>query len=112
MFLKDPRSTVIYAHTKEIRVRNALNERFPEEFVHDTTLYTGGCNCTHRRLFILLGSFLRLHSLSLLCAEGVEPSAIISAMALARKTATGAPLTGNCSRRYPSKEVFLLDLYK
>jgi hypothetical protein len=49
VFPDDPRSTVIYEHTKEIRVRNALNERFPGEFVHDTTLYTGGCDCTHRR---------------------------------------------------------------
>jgi len=39
---------VIYAHTKEIRVRNAINKHF-EGFVHDTPLYTGGCDCTHRR---------------------------------------------------------------
>ena len=39
---------MIYEHTKEIRVRNAINEHF-EGFVHDTPLYTGGCDCTHRR---------------------------------------------------------------
>jgi hypothetical protein len=39
---------VIYEHTKEIRVRNALNENF-DGFVHDTSLYTGECDCTHRR---------------------------------------------------------------
>jgi hypothetical protein len=29
-------------------VRNAINEHF-DGFVHDTPLYTGGCDCTHRR---------------------------------------------------------------
>jgi len=48
LFPTDPRSTVIYEHTKEIRVRNAINAVF-EGFVHDTPLYTGNCDCTHRR---------------------------------------------------------------
>ena len=48
IFPDDPRSKIIYEHTKEIRVRNAINENF-EGFIHDTTLYTGNCNCTHRR---------------------------------------------------------------
>jgi hypothetical protein len=39
---------VIYTHTKEIRVRNAINEHF-DGFVHDKPLYTGNCDCTHRR---------------------------------------------------------------
>jgi hypothetical protein len=39
---------VIYEHTKEILVRNALNENF-DGLVHDTSLYTGECDCTHRR---------------------------------------------------------------
>jgi hypothetical protein len=47
-FPSDPRSLVIYQHTKEIRVRNAINSRF-EGFVHDHPLYTGNCDCTHRR---------------------------------------------------------------
>jgi hypothetical protein len=47
-FPTDSRSTVIYAHTKEIMVRNIINEYF-DGFVHDTPLYTGGCDCTHRR---------------------------------------------------------------
>jgi hypothetical protein len=39
---------VIYSHTKEILVRNALNENF-DGLVHETSLYTGECDCTHRR---------------------------------------------------------------
>lgn len=48
VFPNDPRSTVIYEHTKEIQVRNAIIETF-DGFIHDTPLYTGNCNCTHRR---------------------------------------------------------------
>ena len=50
----DPRSTKIYEHTKEIRVRNAIaahaiiNPDF-EGFIHDKPIYTAGCDCTHRR---------------------------------------------------------------
>jgi hypothetical protein len=29
-------------------VRNTINSRFTG-FIHDTTLYAGGCDCTHRR---------------------------------------------------------------
>ena len=47
-FPTDSRSTVIYAHTKEIMVRNIINKHF-DGFIHDTPLYTGGCDCTHRR---------------------------------------------------------------
>jgi len=39
---------VIYEHTKEIKVRNAITERFTG-FIHDRPLYTGSCDCTHRR---------------------------------------------------------------
>ena len=54
VFPTDPRSTKIYEHTKEIRVRNAItetsltNELF-KGFVHDITMYTTNCDCTHRR---------------------------------------------------------------
>ena len=48
IFPDDERSKVIYTHTKEIMVRNIINSHF-EGFVHDTPLYTGGCDCTHRR---------------------------------------------------------------
>ena len=47
-FPADARSQVIYAHTKEIMVRNKINENF-EGFIHDRPLYTGNCDCTHRR---------------------------------------------------------------
>jgi hypothetical protein len=54
IFPDDPRSTVVYEHTKEIKVRNAImqealsNPMF-EGFVHDRPIYTGNCDCTHRR---------------------------------------------------------------
>ena len=48
VFPADPRSLVVYSHTKEIRVRNEINKNF-EGFVHDKPLYTGNCKCTHRR---------------------------------------------------------------
>ena len=48
VFPDDPRSTVIYEHTKEICVRNFINERY-EGFVHDTPMWLGGCDCTHKR---------------------------------------------------------------
>ena len=48
VFPNDPRSTKVYSHTKEIIVRNYINCQF-DGFVHDTPLYTGGCDCTHRR---------------------------------------------------------------
>ena len=48
VFPNDERSKVIHEHTKEIRVRNTINEKF-EGFIHDKPLYTGGCDCTHRR---------------------------------------------------------------
>ena len=48
IFPDDARSKVIYTHTKEIMVRNAINMNF-EGFIHDRPLYTGNCDCTHRR---------------------------------------------------------------
>ena len=48
VFPEDPRSAHVYTHTKEAAVRNMINEHFVG-FTHDTTLYTGGCDCTHRR---------------------------------------------------------------
>jgi len=54
LFPEDPRSTIIYSHTKEIQVRNAvikesLTNPLFEGFVHDRPLYTSNCDCTHRR---------------------------------------------------------------
>jgi hypothetical protein len=48
VFPDDDRSKVIYTHTKEIMVRNKINTNF-EGFIHDKPLYTGDCDCTHRR---------------------------------------------------------------
>jgi len=48
MFPNDGRSKVVYRHTKEIMVRNYINENF-DGFIHDKPLYTGNCDCTHRR---------------------------------------------------------------
>ncbi len=48
IFPSDPRSKIVYAHTKEIMVRNYINANF-DGFIHDTPLYTGNCDCTHRR---------------------------------------------------------------
>jgi hypothetical protein len=48
LFPEDERSKIVYTHTKEIRVRNAINNKF-RGFIHDRPLYTGDCDCTHRR---------------------------------------------------------------
>jgi len=66
-FPEDPRSKVIYAHTKEIRVRNAINEHF-EGFLHDKPLYTGHCDCTMRRRI----DHRKLIGSTLLCIETDE----------------------------------------
>lgn len=53
LFPKDPRGTKKYEKSKELRVRNEINKNFNKkngyEFIHDTKLYTGNCDCTHRR---------------------------------------------------------------
>jgi hypothetical protein len=48
IFPNDARSKYVYKHTKELMVRNIINSKF-EGFVHDVPLYTGNCDCTHRR---------------------------------------------------------------
>ena len=48
IFPNDQRSKIIHSHTKEIMVRNAINTNF-EGFIHDRPLYTGNCDCSHRR---------------------------------------------------------------
>ena len=47
-FPNDKRSSKIYEKSREIKVRNFLNENY-EGFIHDRPLYTGNCDCTHRR---------------------------------------------------------------
>lgn len=67
IFPDDERSKVVYIHTKEMRVRNRINETF-EGFVHDKPLYTGECNCTHRRRI----DHRKLINGTLLCVETDE----------------------------------------
>lgn len=67
LFPNDERSKVIYIHTKEIRVRNTINEHF-EGFIHDKPLYTGHCDCTHRRRI----DHRKLFGATLLCVETDE----------------------------------------
>ena len=66
-FPDDPRSKVAYMRTKEIRVRNRINEHF-EGFIHDTALYTGQCDCTMRRRI----DHRKLIGSTLLCIETDE----------------------------------------
>jgi len=48
IFPDDKRSTKVYIHTKEVMVRNIINENF-DGFIHDRPMYTHNCDCTHRR---------------------------------------------------------------
>ena len=67
LFPHDERSKVVYTHTKEIRVRNEINKNF-EGFIHDKPLYTGHCDCTHRRRI----DHRKLFGATLLCVETDE----------------------------------------
>ena len=46
-FPNDPRSK-ISSTSRELLVRRRINEEF-DDFTHDRTMYTGHCDCTHRR---------------------------------------------------------------
>jgi hypothetical protein len=48
LFPNDPRSLIKYAQTKEIRVRNFINQHF-DGFIHDKPLYTDNCDCSLKR---------------------------------------------------------------
>jgi hypothetical protein len=48
VFPNDPRSTTIREKSWEIKVRNYINSNF-EGFIHDIPLWTGNCQCVHRR---------------------------------------------------------------
>ena len=48
VFPLDSRSTKIREKTWEIKVRNYINEKFTG-FIHDIPLWTGNCECVHRR---------------------------------------------------------------
>ena len=67
IFPDDPRSKIIYAHTKEIRVRNEINEHF-EGFIHDKPIYMPDCDCSMRRRI----DHRKLIGTTLLCIETDE----------------------------------------
>ncbi len=57
-FPDDPLTSEIRVKTKELVVRNYIDENF-KGFTHDRQLYTGDCDCTHRRRIdhrILIGN--------------------------------------------------------
>jgi hypothetical protein len=67
VFPNDKRSKNIYEKSKENKVRNFLNENFTG-FIHDKPMYTGNCDCTHRRRIdhrLLIGN-------TMLCIETDE----------------------------------------
>ena len=48
LFPNDPKTLQAYCKTKEIAVRNFINNNY-EGFQHDLPLYIGGCDCSTRR---------------------------------------------------------------
>jgi hypothetical protein len=48
LFPDDPRSKTKKRFSKELIVRNFINEHY-DGFVHNIPLYTGNCDCSHRR---------------------------------------------------------------
>lgn len=64
LFPNDPLTLQIRCKTKEIAIRDYINLNF-EEFIHDKPLWTGNCDCTHRRKI----DFRKLIGNTLLCIE-------------------------------------------
>jgi hypothetical protein len=64
LFPNDEAAKNIRKKTKEIYVRDFLNETFPD-FIHDVPLWTGNCDCSHRRRI----DFRKLVGNTLLCIE-------------------------------------------
>jgi hypothetical protein len=48
VFPTDPRSKILRQKSHETAVRNYLNEHM-KGFIHDVPIYSGNCNCSHRR---------------------------------------------------------------
>jgi hypothetical protein len=48
-FPNDPRVKNINKKTKEIKVKTFLEEEYKDMFIHDKPLWTGNCDCSHRR---------------------------------------------------------------
>ena len=64
LFSNDPLSLQIRVKSKENYVRDFLRENF-EGFIHDGILWTGNCDCSHRRRI----DFRKLIGNTLLCIE-------------------------------------------
>ena len=64
LFPKDNLSLQVRVKSKENYVRDFLRENF-EGFIHDTALWTGNCDCSHRRRV----DFRKLIGNTLLCIE-------------------------------------------
>ena len=67
LFPKDPLTLQIRSKTKEIAVRDFINYNF-EGFQHDKPLWTGNCDCTHKRRI----DHRKLIGNTLLCIETDE----------------------------------------
>lgn len=67
LFPTDPLTFQIRCKTKEIAVRDFINANF-DEFHHDKPLWTGGCDCIHRRRI----DHRKLINNTLLCVETDE----------------------------------------
>lgn len=67
LFPNDPLTLQIRSKTKEIAVRDYINSNF-EGFQHDKPLWTGNCDCTHRRRI----DHRKLIGNTLLCIETDE----------------------------------------
>jgi hypothetical protein len=67
LFPNDPLSLQMRSKTKEIAVRDFININF-EGFQHDKPLWTGNCDCTHRRRI----DHRKLIGNTLLCVETDE----------------------------------------
>ena len=67
LFPKDPLTFQIRSKTKEIAVRDYINTIF-DGFQHDKSLFTGNCDCTHRRRI----DHRKLIGNTLLCIETDE----------------------------------------
>ena len=64
IFPNDPRTSLIRVKTKELLVKEYLNENH-NGFIHDTTLETEHCDCSHRRKI----DFRMLINNTMLCIE-------------------------------------------
>ena len=50
LFPDDPRASMVHTKTKELRVRQFINDMFGDlEFIHDKPIVFGGCDCSSRR---------------------------------------------------------------